>query len=179
MRASAFVGAVVAIASLGTASPAELLSGRGVGELTPSFVVKDVTGPYKGKPICYVCEYQGAPTVIGFFRDTGEATADLVVKLNDLAKRQVALKVVVVLTAGTGQEAWLAQLAEQNGITVPLTAFRRGPQDVAMKLYKLNPEASNTLLVSTKRKVSANLVDVSADRFGQVEAAVQEMLALQ
>lgn len=154
-----------------SASAADIQSGRAVGEITPSFVVLDVTGPHKGEPICYVCEYKGAPTIIAFFQDANAQAADMLVKLNDLSRREENLKVVGVVMAGPDAKEAVAQMAQERGITVPLTVFRAGKTDRAMKLYKLNPDASNTILVSTKRRVTANLTDVTTGQFARVEQA--------
>lgn len=171
MRRHLGLCAALVFVGLMASARAEVQSGRAVGELTPSFVVLDVTGPHKGEPICYVCEYKGAPTIIAFFQDAGTQTADLLAKLNDLSRRQAGLKVIGVVTAGPDQQASVAKMASDRGITVPLTVFRAGPQDRAMKLYKLSPDASNTILVSTKRRVTANLTNVTVDQFASVEKA--------
>ena len=151
-------------------------SGRAVGEITPSFVVLDVTGPHKGKPICYICEYGGAPTVIAFFQDTGEETASLVVKLNELAQQKNTLKMVAVIISGPDRKPWLEKLAQEKGIKIPLVVFRKGKDDIAMKLYKLNAEAKNTVLVNINRKVSANLTNVGVENFKLVAEAASKIL---
>lgn len=84
----------------------------------------------------------------------------------------------VVMTGPDGQEA-VAQMARDRGITVPLTVFRAGMPDRAMKLYKLDPDATNTILVSTKRRVTANLTDVTADQFGRIGQATVAALGSQ
>ena len=151
-------------------------SGRAVGDITPSFVVLDVTGPHKGEPICYICEYEGAPTVIAFFQDTGEETAGLLVKLNELAQQKKALKMVAAVISGPDGKPWLEKLAEEKGIKIPLVVFRKGKDDVAMKVYKLNAEAKNTILVSINRKVSANLTNVGVENFKLVAEAASKIL---
>ncbi|MCP9462963.1 MAG: hypothetical protein NNA24_13090 [Nitrospira sp.] len=154
-----------------------MVSGRAVGEITPSFPVLDVTGPHKGKSICYVCESKDAPVVFAFFRQTDDETASLVKKLDQLARQNKELNVVAVVTEGPNSQAWLERLARENSITIPLTVFRDGTRDVAMKLYKLNPNVRNTILVSVKRKVAANLVDVNAENFNLLTNAVSNVLS--
>src|SRR3974390_2869875 len=63
---------------------ADVPSGLPIGATTQSIPVTDVTGPYKGEKICYVCDYDAAPDVLAFFRDTSEATAKQIVQLNEL-----------------------------------------------------------------------------------------------
>jgi hypothetical protein len=163
-------------AALGAAAQPRVVSGRAVGEITPSFAVLDVTGPYKGKPICYVCEYQDAPTIIAFFQDFGEEMAGLVVKLNELAQKKKKLKMVAAVIAGPDRKPGLEKFAQENGITIPLVVFRKGKHDVAMKLYKLNAEARNTILVNVNRKVSANLTNVGVQNFNLIAEAASKVM---
>ena len=158
------------------ARQAKTVSGLAVGEMTPSFPVLDVTGPHKGKSVCYVCESQEAPVVFAFFRQTGNEMASLVVKLDELARQKQDIRVVAVVIEGQESQPWLERLAEEKGITIPLTVFRNGKDDIAMKVYKLNPSASNTILVSAKRKVVANLVNVNAENFKMVTNGVSKVI---
>lgn len=103
--------------------------------------------------------------------------AVLVKKLDQLARQNQDLKAVAVVIDGPNSQPWLERFAQENDITIPLTVFRNGTDDVAMKLYKLNASARNTILVNVKRKVAANLVDVSADNFNMVANAVSKVLA--
>ena len=151
-------------------------SGLAVGEITPSFPVLDVTGPHKGQSVCYVCESQGAPVVFAFFRQTGIETASLVKKLNELARQNQDIRVVAVVIEGQESRPWLESLAQEKGITIPLTVFRNGKDDIAMKVYKLNANASNTILVSAKRKVVGNLVNVNAENFKTVTNGVSKVI---
>ena len=158
------------------AAPSKAVSGRAVGEMTPSFPVLNVTGPHKGKLVCYVCESKGAPVVFAFFRQTGDETASLIKELNELAQIQ-DLRVVAVIMEGPGSQPWLEKLADKNGITMPLTILRNGKDDIAVNLYKLNPTVSNTILVSAKHKVTANLVNVNPQNFGMLTDAVSKVLS--
>jgi peroxiredoxin len=158
------------------AAQSNAVSGRAVGEMTPSFPVLNVTGPHKGKLVCYVCESKGAPVVFAFFRQTGDETASLVKKLNELAQKQ-DLRVVAVIMEGQDSQPWLKKFADENGITMHLTILRNGKDDVAVNLYKLNRTVSNTILVSAKHKVTANLVNVNAQNFGTLTDAVSRVLS--
>ncbi len=154
-----------------------MVSGLAVGEMTPSFPVLAVTGPHKGKSLCYVCEYRNAPVVFAFFRQTDDEMADVVKKLDQLARQHRELKVVTIVTAGPGSQPWLERFARENGVAIPLTVFRNGTDDPAMKLYKLNASVHNTVLISLKRKVAANLVDVNAESFNLLTKAVSRLFA--
>jgi rhodanese-related sulfurtransferase len=153
-------------------------SGRPVGAVTPSLRVIDVTGKYKGQDTCYVCEYGTAPTVIGFFQKPSDEAADLIVKLNDLVQSNTDknLKGFAVMISGPDSKDWLAKLAQDKGIKIPLVYLARGPQDTGMRIYKLNPEAQNTILVNDNRQVVANFVNTTNNTFEQVVDASTKML---
>jgi hypothetical protein len=158
------------------AGPSQTVSGRAVGEMTPSFPVLDVTGPHKGKAVCYVCAYKDAPTVLAFFRQTGEEMASVVTKLNELARQNQDIRVVAVVIEGQESQPRLEKFAQENDITIPLTVFRNGKDDVGMKLYKLNASINNTILVSVKRKVAANFVNVNAEHFTTLANTLSKVL---
>ena len=158
------------------AGPSKTVSGRAVGEMTPSLPVLDVTGPHKGKAVCYVCAYKDAPTVLAFFRQTGEEMASVVTKLNELARQHQDIRVVAVVIEGQESQPRLEKFAQENDITIPLTVFRNGKDDVGMKLYKLNASINNTILVSVKRKVAANFVNVNAENFTTLAHTLSKVL---
>lgn len=174
----AFVWAAGAL-SLATAAFGEVVSGLEIGAPTQSIPVIDVTGPYKGKLICYVCEFQDDPNVLAFFRGTGEATAELIVELNELYERNKDdnFKAVAMIIAGEEAKGWLEELSRSRNIEIPLVVFRRGPRDVAVRLYNLNPEVDNTFLVTVNRFVTANVADIAPSEFGRVADATAQMLA--
>ena len=95
-----------------TALAAEIVSGLPIGATTQSIPVSDVTGPYKGERTCYVCEYDKAPNVLAFFRDTSDATAKQIVQLNDLylKKKSRNFKAVAMIVAGESSKKWLEDL---------------------------------------------------------------------
>jgi rhodanese-related sulfurtransferase len=158
--------------------PGAITSGRPVGAVTPSFRVIDVTGKYKGQDTCYVCEYGTAPTIIGFFKDTGEQTADLIEKMDQLVAQESPknLKGVAVIVAGPDSKPWLEKLAQDKNIKIPLVYLANGPKDLGMRLYKINPQADNTILVNNNRQVVDNFVNVTPADFQVVSDASAKML---
>jgi len=127
------------------------ISGLEVGAPTQSIPVLDITGEYKGKRICYVCEFQDDPHVLA--------------------------KAVAIIVAGEDAAPWLEELDESAGIDIPLTVFRRGPRDVAARLYELNLDVGNTFFVTVNRFVDANVAGIRPDEFGRVVDATAAMLA--
>ena len=176
--APASAPAATATAAPAPATAGPLVSGRQVGAVTPSFRVIDVTGKYKGQDTCYVCEYGEAPTVIGFFQKPSDDAAALIVKLNALvnSKQNKDLKGFVVMVEGPDSKAWLEKLAADKGITIPMVYLAKGPQDLGVRLYKINPAANNTFLVNNKRQVESNFVNITTDDFQQVADSTSKML---
>ena len=164
---------------LGLPAAAEVVSGLEIGAPTASIPVVDVTGAYAGQRICYVCEFQDDPNVLAFFRDTGEATAELIVRLDELYRqhKDENFKVVAAIVAGETSSGWLEDLAAREDIEIPLVYFRRGPSDVAARLYELNPDVDNTFLVTVNRFVVANVSAIEPGDFDQVVEATERMLA--
>jgi hypothetical protein len=176
-------GIVVVVLALTLANSAafaqEVKSGLPIGTTTESIPVFDVTGPYKGERICYVCDFEEAPNVLAFFRDTSEDTARMIVQLNQLYLKNKARNflAVVMVVAGESSKKWLEDLNRKEKLEIPLTYFYRGPKDVAARLYKINPEVHNTFLMTINRTVAANVSAISAGDFGQVVDATEKMLA--
>jgi len=172
--------AIPGLAALGlTALAAEIVSGLPVGATTQSIPVSDVTGPYKGERICYVCEYDKAPDVLAFFRDTSDATAKQIVQLNELYLKNKSrnFKAVAMIVAGESSKKWLEELNRSAHLEIPLTFFTKGPKDAAARVYNLNPAVANTFLVTVNRTVVANFSDISPEQFSRVAGATSEMLA--
>jgi hypothetical protein len=169
------------LTTLALPGSAEVVSGLEAGAPTVSIPVLDVTGPYKGQPICYVCEFQDDPNVLAFFRDTGETTAELIVKLNELylQNKDRNFKAVAMIIAGETAKPWLEELQASEHIQIPLVVLRRGPKDVAVRVYSLSPNVENTFLMTVNRFVAANVAGISADEFDRVADATATMLAAQ
>lgn len=162
-----------------TGFAAEIVSGLAIGATTQAIPVTDVTGPYKGERICYVCDFDKAPNVLAFFRDTSDATAKEIVQLNDLYVKNKSrnFKTVVMIVAGESAKKWLEKLNRSTHLEIPLTFFTKGPKDVAARVYNLNPAVANTFLVTVNRSVVANISDIGPEQFNRVAGAASEMLA--
>ena len=172
--------AIVGPALFGTTGfAAEIASGLAIGATTQTIPVTDVTGPYKGERICYVCDFDKAPNVLAFFRDTSDATAKEIVQLNDLYVKNKSrnFKAVVMVVAGESSKKWLEDLNRSTHLEIPLTFFTKGPKDVAARVYNLNPAAANTFLVTVNRSVVANISDIGPEQFDRVSGAASQMLA--
>jgi hypothetical protein len=165
---------------LGTVAwAADIISGLPLGATTQSIPVTDVTGAYKGERTCYVCEFDKAPNVLAFFRDTSDATAKQIIQLNDLYVKNKSrnFKAVAMIIAGEGSKKWLEELNRSAHLEIPLTFFTKGPKDPATRVYNLNPAVANTFLVTVNRSVVANMSDIGPEQFDRVAGAASQMLA--
>jgi len=173
---------IVVLSSIACGAPcvagqSKTVSGLAVGEMTPSFPVLAVTGPHKGKEVCYVCEFFGsAPAIFAFFRQSGDDMASVVKELDELAGRNKDIRVVAIIIEGQDSRPWLEKFAQENRITIPLAVLRKGRDDIAMKVYKLNANMNNTILMSVKRRVAANLVNVNTENFTILTNTVSKVL---
>jgi hypothetical protein len=176
--ALSYLAAVLALGVFVTGARAQVVAGLAPGTPTPSVPVFDVTGPYAGKRTCYVCEFQNDPNVIAFFRDADEQTAELIVQLDKLYRQEKKrnFKAVAIIVSGHDAKPWLEELRKLRNIEIPLTVLHKGPKDVGVKLYKLDPQVRNTFLVTRNRVVDANVSDIAASGFDKVKQATLRTL---
>ena len=171
------VSSLIAFGAPCSAEQSKTVSGLAVGEMTPSFPVLAVTGPHKGKEVCYVCEFfGGAPAIFAFFWQAGDDMASVVKELDELAGRNKDIRVVAIIIEGQDSRPWLEKFAQENRITIPLAVLRKGRDDIATKVYKLNANMNNTILMSVKRRVAANLVNVNTENFTILTNTVSKVL---
>jgi hypothetical protein len=152
-------------------------SGFQVGERTPAFDVVDVSGPNKGKQLCYVCTYGGAPTVMAWINTDPSQAAGLLTQMQKLAAGNQELKTFAVVAAGPEAKPAIDALAAKHHLTIPVTFLPQGKEDPAYAKYKINPAAKTTVLVSRRNKVLANFVNVGPEQYSQIAAAAKKMLA--
>ena len=102
--------------------------------------------------------------------------ASVVKELDELAGRNKDIRVVAIIIEGQDSRPWLEKFAQENHITIPLAVLRKGRDDIAMKVYKLNANMNNTILMSVKRRVAANLVNVNTENFTILTNTVSKVL---
>lgn len=135
---------------------AEVKSGMDIGESVPAFNVRDITGPSKGKTLCYRCQYGAKPVACVFTREVTPEVAALVKEIDSQIGTDKKLNAFVVLLtddadAGAKQLEKLA--AEQKISNVPLTVFdgAAGPEK-----YKIAKDAGVTVMMWNKSRVAVN-----------------------
>jgi hypothetical protein len=151
------------------------VSGMDVGTVPLPFEVDDVTGPNKGKTLCYRCLYGGRPVVGVFVRDLDESTKTLIKKIDqEVAAHQdekLAAFVVVLTDEPESTKPDLEKIAVDNEIkNVPLTVFEgaAGPRG-----YNIAKEAAVNVMMWVG-EVKAN----RAYPKGQLnEAGIQDVVA--
>ncbi len=104
--------------------------GLAIGEHVGAFNVRDITGPNKGKTLCYRCKFGDQTVVTVFTRDVNDSVVSLVKKIDkqvaDNKDKKMASFIVVLTNDPDKTEAKLAEVAKKDGITVPLTIMERG-----------------------------------------------------
>jgi protocatechuate 3,4-dioxygenase, beta subunit len=159
------------------AQPAELKSGLQRGEEVAAWNPIHVAGPDKGTKACPVCTYLEKPAVVIFTREGANAAA-LAEQLEKLvaSHERHHLKGFVIVLDTTPDK--LAKMAVEKRIA-KIGLCYPDPQTKAKdlgELYKIHPQAQNTILLYKNYKVTANFVNLDARRFNAVEAAVKQIL---
>ncbi len=177
MKTFAFVAAA---ASLAVAAFAGVESGLKPGAAPGAFQVVDVTGPMKGKQLCYRCKYGAAPVVAAFVNGDVTKASKLVVDLQKIvdAHKEQGLKSFVVFMAGPETKDAIQKLAADNKTSIPFVFLPKGTKEEDIAAYKINPKASNTVLIWKGMDVKGNFVNVDAAGApaADVQKAVDSML---
>lgn len=130
-------------------------SGLKIGDRAPAFNVLDVTGPNKGKELCYRCKFGNAPVVSIFTRELSEPVVATIVELDKKLAKNDKLKGFVVYMTDDKEKAKaeLEKVAKDKNIkNVPLTLVdSKGPES-----YKLSKEAGVTVLMWNESEVRVN-----------------------
>ena len=139
-------------------SLAAVKSGLEAGESPDAFNVKDITGPSKGKSLCYRCQYGAKPVACVFTREITPEVKALVKEIDAqvAANKNKEMSAFVVLLTDDADKAAkdLAKVAEEGKVAnVPLTVFdgNAGPES-----YKISKDAGVTVLMWNKSRVKVN-----------------------
>jgi hypothetical protein len=165
-----------------TTAATALRSGPQLGERPLPFTSNLVTGAYRGKQHCYVCELKDEPAVLVFARHPDDATARLLRDLREAVRVHEKSKLfgwMVFLSGSETQaqhdfERQAYEFAKKNGVsTLPVSVLGdpAGPPG-----YLIAPEAEVTVIVFRKGKVLYNRA-YSAKEWGNrsAGAALKEL----
>lgn len=159
------IGAMAVCLLMAGVAFAELKSGLPVGDSVPPFQVRDVTGPSKGKSLCYRCQYGNRPVVTVFTREVNKSVTDLVSKIDAVVGKnkdaKMAAFVCVITEDADKVEKQLEEIAKDKKIeNTPLTIIegKTGPAE-----YKLSKDAAVTVMMWNESKVVVNHAFEKAD----------------
>ncbi len=169
---------IIAASTLAAAAYAAVVSGIKPGATPGAFQVVDVSGPNKGKQLCYRCQYGIAPVAATFVNGDAAHATQLVVELQKIEDehKSKGLKSFVVFMSGPKAKGAIQKLAAENKITIPLVFLPKGTKEEDIAAYKISPSAKNTMLLWKGSTVKSSFVDVDASKLPQVEKAVNVML---
>jgi hypothetical protein len=136
----------------------DVKSGLPVGEVVPAFNVRDITGPQRGKTLCYRCRFGNAPTVAIFAREIDDSLKALVKQIDDrqVAEADKGLKSFVIFINDDPDtiEPKIESLAKDQKLTgTPLTLIEgvQGPPE-----YKIAKDATVTVMMWVEGEVKVN-----------------------
>lgn len=135
-----------------------LKSGLQVGEIIGTFDVEDVTGPARGREICYACRYGSRPVVNVFVREITDEVAMLITKLDKEIEKneEKQLKAFVVLLSEDpkADEVTLIKVTRKHRIrNVPLTIF---DGEIGPPKCRISEKAAVTVMLWHDSEVKAN-----------------------
>ena len=155
-----------------------LSSGLKPGAEVGAFDVVDVSGPNKGKQLCYRCNYGGAPVVAAFVKPNAPEAELIVTQVQKLTEAHKAhnLRSFIVYMAGPESKPAIEKLTTDKKITMPVTFLPEGTKAGDISAYQINPEASSTILMWNKGVVKSNFVNVDKAKWAAVEKAAGALL---
>lgn len=144
------------LAVAGFAMAAE--KGLAIGDSVPAFNVRDITGPNKGKTLCYRCKFGDRPVVTIFTRDVNEnvvaLTKNIDAQVSKNEEKKMASFVVVLTNDADATEAKLAAIAKKEGIKhVPLTVIEG---DAGPDGYGVQEDAETTVMMWVDGELKVN-----------------------
>ena len=168
----------LSVLALGSAAFAAVESGLKPGTPTTAFQVVDVTGPNKGKQLCYRCAYGNSPVIAAFIKGNAEHADQLVAAIQKLTQKNEAkgLHSFVVFMGGPELKPTIEKIAAEKKITIPVTFLPQGTSAEDVAAYKISPDAKCTVLLWNQSKVRGNFVDVTKEQWTQVAQATEAML---
>lgn len=169
---------IAAASALAVTAYAAVESGLKLGAMPSPFQVVDVTGPNKGKELCYRCQYGASPVIAAFVNGEASKSAKLLTDMQKLvdANKSKGLKSFVVFMNGPEVKEDIQKLAVEKKITIPLVFLPKGTKEEDIASYKISPSAKNTVILWRASSVKANFVDVDTAKIPQVKKAVDAML---
>lgn len=168
--------ALAAAGMLAVSAFAAVNSGLKSGAPVQPFDVVDVSGPNKGKQLCYRCSYGGNPVLAAFIKPGSPNAATIISGMQGAVEKHSGLKTFAVVMGGPETKGQIEKLTAEKKISIPVTFLPQGPSAADVSTYQINPSADNTILLWNKGKVQANFTNVDKASWGDVEKAAASML---
>lgn len=176
---SCTLGALIVATAIGMAAEKatiDVRSGLAVGEIVPAFNVRDITGPQKGKTLCYRCRFGNAPTIAVFAREVDDSLKTLIKQIDDrqTAESDKGLKSFVIFINDDPDaiEPQIEALAKDQKLSgTPLTLIEgvQGPPE-----YKIARDVAVTVMMWVDGEVQVN----RAFNKGRLDAAaIKQVIA--
>ncbi len=171
------LAAAAALLAVSAFAADKLQSGLKPGSPVPAFQVVDVSGPNKGKQLCYRCEYGADAVIAAFISGNPADAAELLANIDALTAehKKKDLKAFVVFLGGPEMKDAIAKIAEEKKITTPLTFLPAGAKAKDLAQYNLHPQAQNTLVMWNLGEVRASFANVDKTNWPEVAKAAAGM----
>jgi hypothetical protein len=172
------VAAAFGLAVLAAAADEPGQSGLKRGDQVPPFQVVDVTGSFKGKQLDNVELFGAGPVVLALVNDRPRRSVSLITGIQKLvtARSKDGLRGFVTFVGGPELIEPIENLAQETGIKLSVGVLPLGAMQPEIRPFNLDPNARNTVVVYSRRKVYAVFVNVDEKTLPQVEKAAEEVL---
>lgn len=172
MNKGLILGASVMAAAVASAF---VTSGLNKGERVSPFHPKHVAGALKGTDTCFPCTYQNRPQIQAWVTDGDQKAIKAFAATLDKAMGKYSdkeFKAMVVIVAPSDMHKNIESAAPaMNKEFKHVSISYLTPDNPAVKAYKINTGAKNTVLAYKNWVVADKLVDVKADEAGLASIA--------
>lgn len=164
------------LVTVSTATAGEPTSGLRPGDEVSAWEPIHVAGPHAGTKTCPVCTYLEAPVLLAFAKDAS-AAEKLAKPLEEIAAAHRSGKLKVVLVVVDGSDEQLRQLAKDSALQSVMLC-RPDPERKAkqLKAYKIDPAASNAVMLYQDYTVRKAWAGVNAAGLADVKTAADKYL---
>jgi hypothetical protein len=177
-------GLLISTLSLGVvaAAFAGVNSGLDKGERVSPFHPQHVAGALKGSDTCFPCTYQNRPQVQAWVMNGDKDTIVGLAKALDSAMGKYSkneFKAMVVIVAPKDKHAEIEKSGKMmQSMFKNVSVSYLAPDNEAVKSYKINMKAGNTVFAYKNWKVVDKIVDVKADAKGlaSLNAAIDTLV---
>ena len=167
---------IMFVAAMGTAIADPPSSGLRAGEEVSAWEPIHVAGPHAGTRTCPVCTYLEAPVLLAFAKDV--AAAEILAKsLEEIAKSHAKGKLKVILVVVDGSDVQLRRFARDHSIR-QMMLCRPDPElrDKQFKAYKVDPSASNSVILYQDYSVKKSWTSLAAPDLPRLKEATDPYL---